>query len=146
MQPFIVTFRFSTMPILHGACTLDAVLGGEIARASTISKRRSGTTPLACTDGIFHGSSLILQDDTGVTRTVPVVQKSPSAFCEIDPIRISRGRRRVDRPWREVKNLLHTYEARVCEVRLAGNGPDRRSLELLHSVIGIGKRRQSAGG
>ena len=39
MQPFIVTFRFSTMPILQGACTLDAVLGGEIARGRRRSRR-----------------------------------------------------------------------------------------------------------
>ena len=32
MQPFVVTFRFATHPIVRGECTLDAVLGGEIAR------------------------------------------------------------------------------------------------------------------
>ena len=78
MQPFIVTFRFSTMPILHGACTLDAVLGGEIARGVDDLAEAIRTTPLARTDGIFHGSSLILLDDTGVTRTVPVVQGTGS--------------------------------------------------------------------
>ena len=31
-QPFVVTFAFATMPVVNGACTLDAVLGGEIAR------------------------------------------------------------------------------------------------------------------
>ena len=129
MQPFIVTFRFSTMPILHGACTLDAVLGGEIARGVDDLEEAIRMTPLARTDGIFHGSSLILQDDTGVTRMVPVVQKSPSAFWEIDPERTSRGRRRVDRPWaggEEPPPPLRSPGVRRW--RLAGNGSDRRSL------------------
>ena len=145
MQPFIVTFRFSTMPILLGACTLDAVLGGEIARSVDDLVEAIGMTPLARTDGIFHGSSLILLDDTRVTRTVPVVQKSRSAFYEIDPAQISRGRRRVDRPW--AKNLLNRYEARVCEGGAwLGTGRLDDVSELLYSVIGIGKRRQSGWG
>ena len=145
MQPFTITFRFSTMPILHGACTLDAVLGGEIARSADDLQAAIRMTPLACTDGVFHGSSLILLDDTGVTQTVPVVQKSRSAFYEIDPDRISRGRRRVDRPW--AKNLLNRYEARVCEGGAwLGTGRIDEVSNLLSSVIGIGKRRQSGWG
>ena len=145
MQPLIVTFRFSTMPILHGACTLDTVLGGEIARGVDDLAEAIRTTPLARTDGIFHGSSLILQDDTSVVRTVPIVQKSRSAFYEIDAEQISRGRRRVDRPW--AKNLLNRYEARVCEGGAwLGTGRIDEVSELLHSVIGIGKRRQSGWG
>ena len=145
MQPFIITLRFSTMPILHGACTLDAVLGGEIARGVDDLEEAIRKTPLSRTDGIFHGSSLILLDDTGVTRTVAVVQKSRSAFFEIDPTRISRGRRRVDRPW--AKNLLNRYEARVCEGGAwLGMGRTDEVWEVLCSVIGIGKRRQSGWG
>ena len=80
MQPFIVTFRFATMPILRGACTLDAVLGGEIARGVDDLETAIGMTPLAGTDGVFHGSSLILLDDTGVAQPVPVVLKEPGGL------------------------------------------------------------------
>ena len=54
------------------------MLGGEIARGVDDLAEAIRTTPLARTDGIFHGSSLILLDDTGVTRTVPVVQGTGS--------------------------------------------------------------------
>ena len=145
MQPFVVTFRFATMPILHGACTLDAVLGGEIARGVDDLEDAIRMTPLAHTNGVFHGSSLILLDDTGVAKTVHVVQKSRSTFYEIDPDLISRGRRRVDRPW--ARNLLHKYKARVCEGGAwLGTGRIDEVSELLHSIIGIGKRRQSGWG
>ena len=147
MQPFVVTFRFSTMPILHGACTLDAVLGGEAARGVDDLEEAIRMTPLARTDGIFHGSSLILLDDTGVTHPIPVVQKSPSAFHDIDPDRITRGRRRTDRPWANVKNLLNRYEARVCEGGAwLGTGRLDEVSDLLGSILGIGKRRQSGRG
>ena len=146
MQPFIVKFRFATMPILRGACTLDAVLGGEIARGVDALETAIRMTPLAGTDGVSHGSSLILLDDTGVARTVPVVRKSRSAFYDIDPDRVSRGRRRADRPsW--AKNLLNRYEARVCEGGAwLGTGRIDEVWELLYPIIGIGKRRQSGWG
>ena len=146
MQPFIVTFRFATMPILRGACTLDAVLGGEIARGVGALETAIRMTPLAGTDGVSHGSSLILLEGTGVARTVPVVRKSRSAFYDIDPDRVSRGRRRADRlSW--AKNLLNRYEARVCEGGAwLGTGRIDEVRELLYPVIGIGKRRQSGWG
>ena len=145
VQPFIVTFRFATMPILRGACTLDAVLGGEIARGVDDLETAIRMTPLAGTDGVLHGSSLILLDDTGVAQPAPVVQKSRAAFYGIDPDRVSMGRRRADRPW--AKNLLNRYEARVCEGGAwLGTGRIDEVRELLHPVIGVGKRRQSGWG
>ena len=53
----------------------------------------------------------------------------------------------MDRPWPEVKNLLHPYEARVCEGGVwLGTGRIDEVSELPHSVLGIGKRRQSGWG
>ena len=146
MQPFIVTFRFATMPVVRrGACTLDAVLGGEIARTVDDRDEAIRLTPLARTDDVCHGSSLMLLGDVGVTQNVPVVQKSRAAFAEIDPAQVSRGRRRVDKPW--AKNLLHTYEARICEGGAwLGVGRLDEVAALLHTVVGIGKRRQSGWG
>lgn len=145
MQPFIVTFRFATMPIIRGSCTLDAVLGGEIAHNVDDLEEAIRMTPLACSDGVFHGSSLILLDDTRVDLPVPIVQKSRSAFYEIDPSRISCGRRRAGRPW--AKNLLNRYEARLCEGGAwLGVGQMERVEELLRSILGIGKRRHSGWG
>ena len=98
MQPFIVTFRFATLPILRGACTLDAVLGGEIARGVDALETAIRMTPLARTDDVFHGSSLILLADTGVAPTVPVVRKSRSALLRHRSGPGVERRRRADRP------------------------------------------------
>ena len=59
-RPVVVTFRFETAPIVRGECTLDAVLGGEIARRVDSREQAIGRTPLACTGGVHHGSSLVL--------------------------------------------------------------------------------------
>ena len=113
MEPFIVTFRFETAPILRGGCTLDAVLGGEIARRVQRREEAIRRTPLACTDQVHHGSSLILLGDTGVSRPVPAVQNPRRAFLAAAAATISTARSRVTPG--SAKNILNRYEARVCE-------------------------------
>ena len=111
MEPFIVTFRFETAPILRGGCTLDAVLGGEIARRVQRREEAIRRTPLACTDQVHHGSSLILLGDTGVSRPVPAVQNPRRAFLAAAAATISTARSRVTPG--SAKNILNRYEARV---------------------------------
>ena len=110
--PFVVTFAFATLPVLNGACTLDAVLGGEIARGVASLEEAIRATPLACTAGVSHGSSLIVLDDTGVTRTLPADQRGEAALERLGPGRLPKGRRRTDRF--RAKNVLNRYPMRVC--------------------------------
>ena len=145
METFVVTFRFATSPILQGGCTLDAVLGGEIARRVESREEAIRRTPLAHTEGVHHGSSLLLLDDTGVARPVSVVQNSRAAFFGADPARVSS----CDGPVtvRSATNVLNRYAARVCAGGAwlgAGRADEVRA--VLSSVVGIGKRRGSGWG
>ena len=140
MHPFVVIFRFATMPIVNGACTLDAVLGGEIARGVASLDEAIGATPLACTDAVSHGSSLIVLGDTGVTRTVAVVQRVRALLDGLAPGRFPKGRRRTDRFGG--KNLLSHYPTRLCDGGAwLGTGRLDEVRALLTGVVGIGKRR-----
>ena len=113
MQPFVVTFAFATMPIVNGACTLDAVLGGEIARGVASLDEAISATPLARTDGVSHGSSLVVLGDTGVIGPMPVVQRGGAVLARLAPGRIPKGRRRTDRFG--AGSVLSRYPMRVCE-------------------------------
>ena len=142
MEPFIVTFRFETAPILRGGCTLDAVLGGEIARRVRRREEAIRRTPLACTDGVHHGSSLIRLGDTGVSRPAPAVQNPHRAFRAAAAATISTARRPGS-----AKNILNGYEARVCEGGAwLGVGRIEDVHALLSQVLGIGKRRHCGWG
>ena len=144
MEPFIVTFRFETAPILRGGCTLDAVLGGEIARRVQRVEEAIRTTPLACTNGVHHGSSLIRLGDTGVSRPVPAVQNPHRAFLAAAAATISTARSRATPG---AKNILNGYEARVCEGGAwLGAGRIDEVRAVLVSVLGIGKRRHCGWG
>ena len=92
MRPFVVALRFATMPVLNGACTLDAVLGGEIARGVADLDEAIGATPLACTDGVSHASSLIVLGDTGVIpfRPPSVEDEAKRRFLEAVGLAASR--------------------------------------------------------
>ena len=143
--PFVVTFTFATLPIVNGACTLDAVLGGEIARGVARLEEAIGATPLACTGGVSHASSLIVLGDTGVTGTVPVVQRGRAALEGLEPGRIPKGRRRTDRFG--VKNVLSHYPMRLCDGGAwLATGRIDEVRALLAGVLGIGKRRGSGAG
>ena len=145
MEPFIVTFRFETAPILRGACTLDAVLGGEIARRVHRVEDATRTTPLACTDGVHHGSSLIVLGDTGVTRPVPAVQNPRRALLAAAAATIPTARGRVTPG--SAKNILNRYEARVCEGGAwLGVGRIDEVRAVLVPVLAIGKRRSCGWG
>ena len=145
MQPFVVSFGFATMPIVNGPCTLDAVLGGEIARTVASLDEAIRSTPLACTEGVSHGSSLIVLGDTGVTRTVSVVQRGRAALERLGPGRIPKGRRRTDRFG--AKNLLSRYPMRLCDGGAwLGTGPIEEVRAVLGAVLGIGKRRAAGAG
>ena len=145
MQPFVVTFAFATMPIVTGACTLDAVLGGEIARTVASLDDAIRATPLRRTEGVLHGSSLIVLDDTGVTRPMPVVQRGQAALEGLAPGRIPKGRRRTDRF--RAKNVLNRYPMRVCTGGAwLGTGWIEAVRAILAGVLGIGKRRAAGAG
>ena len=145
VQPFVVTFRFATMPIVHGACTLDAVLGGELARGVERLEDAIRATPLACTDAVSHGSSLRFLDDTGVTRPVAVLRNARAALLALPPDTTPSGRRPLDRLW--VKHLMHRYEARFCAGGAwLGTGRREEVEALLSRVLGIGKRRGAGWG
>ena len=144
-EPFLITFRFETPPILRGACTLDAVLGGEIARHVEIREEAIARTPLACTDRVHHGSSLLLLADTGATRPVSVVRKPRAALIGADPAVLKDDGRRLTEG--SAKNALKAYEACVCEGGAwLGVGRIDEIGGLLGSVLGIGKRRGSGWG
>ena len=145
MEPFVVTFRFATPPIVRGGCTLDAVLGGELARRVERLDEAIRATPLACTDGVHHGSALLLLGDTCVTWPVPVVQNLQLALRCADPGAISFGRRRVAPG--SLKSTLVTYEARVCAGGAwLGTGCLDEVRSILSAVLAIGKRRGSGWG
>ena len=145
VQPFVVTFRFATMPIVHGACTLDAVLGGELARGVERLEDAIRATPLACTDAVSHGSSLLFLDDTGVTRPVAVLRNARAALLALPPDTTPSGRRPLDRLW--VKHLMHRYEARLCAGGAwLGTGRREEVEALLSPVLGVGKRRGAGWG
>ena len=145
MQPFVVTFEFATMPIVNGPCTLDAVLCGEIARTVAPLDAAIRATPLARTEGVSHGSALIVLGDTGVTRTLAVVQRGRAAIERLAPGRIPKGRRRTDRFG--AKNLLSRYPMRLCDGGAwLGTGHIEAVRAVLGAVIGIGKRRAAGAG
>ena len=145
METFMVTFRFASPPILRGALTLDAVLGGELARGGGSLAEAIGATPLARTDGVHHGSALLLLGDTGVTRPVPVVQNLWMELTTADPAAIAFGRRRVAPG--SVKSVLNKYEARVCAGGAwLGTGCVDEVESILSPVLGIGKRRRAGFG
>ena len=145
MQPFVVTFAFATMPIVNGACTLDAVLGGEIARGVARLDEAIRATPLARTDGVSHGSSLIVLGDTGVACPMPVVQRAGAVLERLAPGRIPKGRRRTDRFG--ARNVLSRYQMRVCEGGAwLGTGRIEAVRAILAGVLGIGKRRAAGAG
>lgn len=145
MQPFVVTFEFATMPIVHGPCTLDAVLCGEIARTGPSLDDAIRATPLASTDSIAHGSALIVLGDTGVTRNVAIIQRGRAALDRLAPGRIPKGRRRTDRFG--AKNLLGRYPMRLCDGGAwLGTGPIEAVRSVLGAMIGIGKRRAAGAG
>ena len=144
-QPFLVTFDFATMPIVNGACTLDAVLGGEIARGVARLDEAIRATPLACTGGVSHGSSLIVLGDTGVTRQMTVVQRAGAALERLAPGRCPKGRRRTDRFC--AKGVLSRYPMRVCAgAAWLGTGQIEAVRAILAGVLGIGKRRAAGAG
>ena len=143
--PFIVTFRFDTPPILRGACTLDAVLGGELACRVENREEAIRRTPLASTQGVHHGSSLILVGDTGVARPVPVLRKAQAAVLGANSTVLDASARRVTTS--AMKNVLVAYQARVCAGGAwLGTGRINELGALLGSVLGIGKRRSSGWG
>ena len=145
MAPFVVSFRFASPPILRGGCTLDAVLGGELACRLASVDEAIRATPLARTDGVHHGSALLLLGDTGVARPVPVVQNLHAELSRADPGAIAFGRRRVAPG--SPKSTLVAYEARVCEAGAwLGTGRLDEVSTILSSVLGIGKRRGSGWG
>ena len=144
-EPFIVTFRFDSPPILRGACTLDAVLGGELARRIENREEAIRRTPLASTQDVHHGSSLILLGDTGVARPVPVLRSARAAVLGADPRVLDANARRVSIG--ATKNVLATCEARVCAGGAwLGTGRIDELAGLLGPVLGIGKRRSSGWG
>ena len=144
-RPFVVTFRFETAPIVRGECTLDAVLGGEIARQVASREEAIRRTPLARTAGVHHGSCLVLLGDTSAIRPVTVVRNARVAFFGADPATIVAGRRGVTPG--AAKNVLNTYEARACDGGAwLGTGRIDEVRALLGAVIGIGKRRGSGWG
>ena len=144
-QPFVVTFAFATAPVVNGACTLDAVLGSEIARRVAPLEAAIRATPLACTDGIAHGSSLLLLGDTGVTRPMSVLQRAEAALERLAPGRLPKGRRRTDRF--RAKHLLNRYPMRVCAGGAwLGTGHIEAVRAMLAGVLGIGKRRGAGAG
>ena len=144
-RPFVVTLRFETPPILRGGCTLDAVLGGEIARQVASREEAIRRTPLACTHRVHHGSSLILLGDTGATLPVSAVRNARAALFGADPATLKAHGRRVTAHW--AKNLLNRYEARVCEGGAwLGTGRIDEVRALLAAVLAIGKRRSSGRG
>ena len=145
MQPFVVTFDFATLPIVHGACTLDAVLGGELARGLARLDEAIRATPLACTDGVSHASSLIVLGDTGVARPMPFVQRAGAALERLAPGRIPKGRRRTDRF--RAKGVLSRYPMRACAGGAwLGTGRIEAVRAILAGVLGIGKRRAAGAG
>ena len=145
MRPFIVSFRFATHPIVRGECTLDAVLGGELARQVESREEAILATPLAATDAVHHGSSLILVGDTGVSRPAPAVANARGAFLAAEPAHAAGARRRVTPG--SAKNALSVYEARVCEGGAwLGTGHVDEVASILSPVLGIGKRRGSGWG
>ena len=145
MEPFVVSFRFATPPILRGGCTLDAVLGGELARRVESLEEAIRATPLARTDGVHHGSSLLLLGDTGVARPVPVVMNVRAVLTSADPSPIAFGRRRVAPG--SVKSILDGYEARLCEGGAwLGTGRLDEVCSILSFVLAIGKRRGAGWG
>ena len=144
-RPFVVTFRFETAPIVRGECTLDAVLGGEIARRVDSREQAIGRTPLARTGGVHHGSSLVLLGDAGVTLPAPAVRNPRAALFGADPATIAAGPRGVAPG--AAKNLLNRYGARVCEGGAwLGTGRVDEVRALLAPVLAIGKRRGSGWG
>ena len=141
----MVTFAFATAPIVRSACTLDAVLGGEIARGVACLEAAIRATPLACTDGIAHGSSLLLLGDTGVTGTHWALQRAEAALERLGPGRLPKGRRRTDRF--RAKNLLSQYPTRVCAGGAwLGTGCVESVRSILAWIVGIGKRRGAGAG
>ena len=144
-QPFVVTFRFATMPIVAGACTLDAVLGGELARRVEPLEAAIRATPLTCTDGVSHGSSLLLLDDTGATVPAVALRNARRALLALPSDAAPSGRRPLDRLW--IRHLMHRYEARVCAGGAwLGTGRPEAVEALLAPVLGIGKRRRAGWG
>ena len=144
-ETFVVTFRFASPPILRGALTLDAVLGGELARGGGSLEEAIRATPLARTDGVHHGSALVLLGDTGVTRQVPVIQNLWAELTTADPAAIAFERRRVAPG--SVKSVLNEYEARVCAGGAwLGTGYLDEVESILSPVLGIGKRRRAGCG
>lgn len=145
MQQFIITFGFETMPIVNGPCTLDAVLCGEMARTIPSLDAAIRATPLARTEGVPHGSALILLGDSGVTRTAAVVQRGRAALDRLAPGRIPKGRRRTDRFG--AKGILSCYPMRLCDGGAwLGTGNIEAVRAVLARVIGIGKRRAAGAG
>ena len=141
----MVTFAFATAPIVRSACTLDAVLGGEIARGVACLEAAIRATPLACTDGIAHGSSLLLLGDTGVTGTHWALQRAEAALERLGPGRLPKGRRRTDRF--RAKNVLNRYPTRVCAGGAwLGTGGVEAVRATLAGIVGIGKRRGAGAG
>ena len=96
-------------------------------------------TPLACTDGVHHGSSIILLGDTGVSRPAPVVANARAASR-----RGARARRRRSRA-RDVglgeERPAPVRGARVRGRRLARHGARRRG--GLHLLVGPRDRKAS---
>ena len=144
METFVVTFRFASPPILRGALTLDAVLGGELARDGGSLEEAIRATPLARTDGVHHGSALLL-GDTCVTRPVRVIQNLWAELTTADPAAIAFGRRRVAPG--SVKSVLNESEARVCAGGAwLGTGYLDEVESILSPILGIGKRRRAGCG
>ena len=139
-QPFIVSFRFATHPILRGECTLDAVLGGEIARRVESREEAMLATPLACTDAVHHGSSLILLGDTGVSRPAPAVANARGAFLAAEPASRRRRSKARDAGLGE-ERLERVRGARVRGRRLARHGARRRG--GVHPLAGPRDRKAS---
>ena len=143
--PFVVTFRFETAPIVQGECTLDAVLGGETARRTTSREEAIARTPLRCTAGVHHGSSLIHLGDTGATHRAPAVRNARAALLGAEPGAIAAGSRRGT--FAGAKNALNHYEARVCQGGAwLGTGRIDEVHALLAPVLAIGKRRHAGRG
>lgn len=116
------------------------MLGGEIARGVASLEAAVRATPLACTDAIAHGSSLIVLGDTGVAGTHWALQRGEAALEGLAPGRLPKGRRRTDRF--RAKHLLNRYRTRVCAGGAwLGTGHIEAVRAILAGVLGIGKRR-----
>jgi len=146
MENFRAHITLETPAILHELLSLDALLAAALYRRSGDVEQAHSAIPLARTEGLWHGSSVILGRGHAVTisctRRLRGRDWEPRRFTD----QRKNGRVRVLTGGGRYRPEVDTYRGWAGEISFAARGEAEAVKNLLLSLPGIGAKARAGHG